>query len=99
MNAMLLREGIHNVQEGQEPGRLHGHPGDAAGNVKGALDRGLAHAVPFNDPLERANLESKCLVSEICFECGVAELKGVPRSEGGIRTIGYRNCQIYTRVS
>ena len=55
-DAVLLRHRVHNVQEREEPRRLHGHPRDAAGDVEAAFHRCLAHAIPLDDPLQGAKL-------------------------------------------
>lgn len=55
-DAVLLGEGVHDVQKRQEPRGFHGHPANAARDVERRGDRGLAHSIPFNDPLEGSEL-------------------------------------------
>lgn len=53
---VLFGEGVHDVGKGEETGCFHDHPSEAAGQVEGRGDGCFAHAVPFDDPLEGAEL-------------------------------------------
>lgn len=50
-DAVLRGEGVHHVEEREEAGAFHGHPGQAPGQVKRAVGGRLAHAVPGDEPL------------------------------------------------
>ena len=55
-NALQGRERVHDIEQGEEAWALHDHPADAAGQVESALNRGLAHAIPRYQPLQRSSL-------------------------------------------
>ena len=57
-HALQPGERSHGVQQRQEARALHRHPGDAAGDVEAAGHRRLAHAVPADEPLDRADLKA-----------------------------------------
>ena len=65
-----VRQGEHDINEGEEAGAFHAHPGKAAGEVENGFGRGFAHAVPLDDPLKGAKLELSESEPVICSAWG-----------------------------
>lgn len=49
--AYFGREGIHDVEEGEESGRLHGDPCYLAGDIESTIVGCLSSSIPRNKPL------------------------------------------------
>lgn len=56
IDTVLLRQRLHDVEEGDESRRLHGKPSYASWQIEIPCCRSLPHAVPLGEPLDRADL-------------------------------------------
>lgn len=58
LNAELLRQGEHDVEQDQEAWCFHCRPADGAGDVEAGVDGGLALRVVVEQPLRDGDLGS-----------------------------------------